>query len=106
MAVFGVPQEAPGDALRAVRAARRMQAAIAGNIGTADRMQYTVLGDVVNLASRLESATKELGVDVLVSIDALRAAEATGADLPPTIARGAVTVRGREQPIDVVTFAG
>jgi class 3 adenylate cyclase len=50
-------------------------AAIAGNVGTMDHAQYTIIGDVVNLASRLESATKDHDVAVFFSKDVVAAAE-------------------------------
>ena len=40
---------------------------VAGNIGTLARLEFTFIGDTVNIASRLESKTKDLGTDILVS---------------------------------------
>ncbi len=93
-AVFGAPVARPGHAEQAVRAALEMRqrlaawnaaratagrvllrngigihtgTVLAGNIGSADRLSYALVGDSVNLASRLQSLTKELQADVLVS---------------------------------------
>ncbi|HNH45638.1 MAG TPA: adenylate/guanylate cyclase domain-containing protein [Myxococcota bacterium] len=130
MVVYGLPQGRPDDAARAIRTAWRMEQAlavhnaerqqrglpplaqgigihygevVAGNIGTAERLQYTVVGDVVNLASRLEGATKELHTPVLVSEDARNAAE--GHDHPPLHSAGPLHVRGRETPLEVYRFS-
>jgi len=99
MAVFGTPFPGPEDADNAVAAAVEMlrvleefnrrralagQAPIdirlgvssgevvAGNIGSPKRMDYTVIGDSVNVAARLESANKFYGTRVLVSEDTVR----------------------------------
>lgn len=120
LAVFGAPAPVPGHALAALRCARDMLAAvsrldlsgqglprlrtgigihsgpvIAGNLGGAQFLEFTVLGATVNLASRIEGMTKDLGADALASETTIRlAGDAVASQaLPP------VPVRGIAQPV-------
>jgi len=122
MIVFGAPEPEEHAPLRAVRTAVGMRRAlaklnvrlkergieplrtgigihtgevVAGSIGHAERREYTVIGDAVNLASRLESATKELGVNVLISEDTYELTKGS-IDARPV---KQIHVKGRARPV-------
>lgn len=125
MAVFGAPLVLPDHAARACRAALDMQErladlnrrfaaagrpvlamgvgvhsgeAVVGFVGDVERrLDYTAIGDTVNIASRLQDQTKELGVAVVVSAETMRRAGAGFTARP----LGEVHVRGRTEPIGV-----
>jgi class 3 adenylate cyclase len=115
VAVFGAPAGPSDHAAAAMRAACAMAASsegpsfrtrvglnsgpvLIGNIGASRRFNYTVMGDTVNLASRLEGANKEYGTTILASGDTRAAAQIIAFREVDRI-----RVVGRAAPIDIFT---
>jgi adenylate cyclase len=130
MAVFGAPLPQDDHADRALAAAREMlgerlerfggwarEAGLAdemrmgigicsgpvmsGNVGSQRRLEYTAVGDTTNTASRLQSATREAGVALLVADATRDALRSPAADL---VAAGELVLRGRDAPVTVWTL--
>jgi adenylate cyclase len=76
--------------------------AVSGNIGSQTRQQYSISGNVVILASRIEQLNKAYGTQLLVSAEVLR--EADGDDHGAR-SLGRVQVKGRDDPIEIYRLA-
>jgi adenylate cyclase len=131
VAIFGAPLEQPDHADRAVAAAREMRdlrltrfnawlhsegiresfrmgiglntgVVVAGNVGAAHRVTYTVVGDTANTASRVEELTKQTGHTIHLTQSTREALRDAPADLEFA---GEHQIRGRSVPLGIWTLA-
>ncbi len=72
--------------------------AVIGNMGSDTRFDYSAIGDAVNTAARLESATKEAGVNILIGKETEKYSGITLKPLKP------IKVKGKEKPLKIYTF--
>jgi len=129
MAVWGAPNSTPDDAKNAVKACIEMRKALAvlnqqrieeghspimigmglhagpvvsGTIGSNERLEYTVIGDTVNTASRIESSTKAFGTDLLISEEVVKRID----DQYLLTFAGSTKVKGKTEPLKLAKVNG
>lgn len=75
---------------------------LAGMLGADERHEYTVIGDAVNVAARLQQLCRERGASLLASAQTIEAAGLAGTE---TVAEERVRLRGRSEDLQVFTLA-
>lgn len=118
LAYFGVPEAHADHADRAIAAAQDVVAAVeavgtgltvgvgintgpvvAGAVGGAGRLNFSIIGDAVNVAARVETATRDTGDDILVT-----AATRDALQRPvPLVSRGTLPLKGKSAPAELLT---
>jgi adenylate cyclase len=117
MAIFNAPMDLPNHEQKAVDCAIEIQQnikninlgvnigigintgdAIIGNMGSADRFDYTAIGDAVNVGARTESACKEAGADLLITKATMSNCNNKFKELKP------IKVKGKSKPLEIYTI--
>jgi PAS domain S-box-containing protein len=116
LAVFGTPRQQEDHADRAVQAALGIEqrastefegdleigiglasgVAVAGNVGGGGRLDFTVIGDAVNMAARVEAATRETGDTLLMTEETRRLLRKTELGLEQ---RSGISIKGKTEPV-------
>lgn len=129
MAFWGDPVALPNHALSACEASRKMFQALeknhpvflekygvdvkigiginsgpvsVGNMGSTKSLGYTVIGDAVNLASRLEGATKYYGVNIITTRSTFDEIKAAGGEFPPHRILDLLKVKGKHLAVEII----
>ena len=117
MAIFNAPIDLPGHENKAIGAALKIQAdmeqadlgieigiginsgaAIIGNMGSDTRFDYSAIGDAVNTAARFESATKDVGVDLVIGHNTKKNTKYRLKSLKP------INVKGKNSKLKIYTY--